>query len=130
MAADDPQTDEDEHVKQKLGAVWQRYARANIAQARVCHSSGDEFGASLSTARGEVRAAAAALWAGSACAREAAREMHRRATALWQSDLPMVGFDAAAIQYTQARTWQDCARAIDPDLPEVQPRLDWDEPTR
>ena len=129
MVGDDPQQDEDEHVKRKLGAVWQRYARANADRARVCQLRGDEFGASLCTARAEIRSAAATLWAQSADARDAAREMHRRATALWQSDLPIVGFDAAAVRYTEARTWQDCARAIDPDLPEVQPLLTWDEPT-
>lgn len=33
------------------------------------------------------------------------------------------GADEAAIRYTKARTWQDCAKAIDPGLPEVQPKL-------
>ncbi|HYS40204.1 MAG TPA: hypothetical protein VEO01_31695 [Pseudonocardiaceae bacterium] len=51
--------------------------------------------------------------------------MYRRATSLWLRDLPFVGFDVAAIAYTKARIWQDCAWAIDPTLPEVQPRLDW-----
>ncbi len=52
--------------------------------------------------------------------------MHRRATALWQSDLPLVGYDEAAIAYTKARIWQNCAQAIDPALPEVQPKLEWE----
>jgi hypothetical protein len=57
--------------------------------------------------------------------------MHRRAAALWQRDLPfapLTGFDQAAIDYTQARIWQDCAQSIEPGLPEVQPKLDWPGP--
>jgi hypothetical protein len=54
---------------------------------------------------------------------EAAKEMHKRATALWQHHLPLIGYDEAALKYTEARTWQDSARAIDPSLPIVQPRL-------
>jgi len=52
--------------------------------------------------------------------------MHRRATALWQSDLPLVGYDEAAIAYTKARIWQHCAQSIDPGLSEVQPKLTWE----
>ena len=87
---------------------------------------GDTFGSALSLARAEVRALAAELLAASAMPEDAAKEMHRRATALWQRDLPLVGFDPAAVAYARARIWQDCARAIDPSLPEVQPRLTWE----
>jgi hypothetical protein len=34
---------------------------------------------------------------------------------------PLLGYDTAAIRYTQARSWQFCAHQIDPSLPEVQP---------
>jgi hypothetical protein len=77
----------------------------------------------LCLARAEIRALAADLLAVSASPTAAAVEMHRRATALWQSDLPLIGFDVAAIAYTQARTWQDCAQTIEPGLPDVQPKL-------
>jgi hypothetical protein len=49
--------------------------------------------------------------------------MHGNARELWQRHWPFVGFDEAALKYTKARTWQDCARSIDPGLPEVQPKL-------
>jgi hypothetical protein len=109
-----------------LVALWLDYAQRNKWQAVVEQHTGDVFGASLSLARAEIRALAAALLAASATPQEAAVEMHRRATALWQSDLPLVGFDAAAIDYTKARIWQHCAQSIDPGLPDVQPRLDWE----
>jgi hypothetical protein len=49
--------------------------------------------------------------------------MHRRAATLWQSDLPIIGYDAAAIAYTQARIWQHCAQTIEPGLPDIQRKL-------
>jgi hypothetical protein len=122
----DPQEDEDLHVKAVQSALWLDYAVRNNANARVRAQEGDEFGASLSQARGDVRRAAAKLLLVSETAMDAAAEMHRRATALWLRDLPFVGFDAAAVQYTAARIWQDCAMAIDPTLPEVQAKLTWE----
>lgn len=80
----------------------------------------------LCLARAEVRAQAAELLAASATPTAAAMEMHRRAAALWQPDLPLiplVEFDTAAIAYTKARIWQDCAQTIEPGLPEIQPKL-------
>jgi hypothetical protein len=53
----------------------------------------------------------------------AAKVMHKRAGELRQHHWPFVGFDQAAIRYTQARTWQDCALALDPSLAIVQPKL-------
>jgi hypothetical protein len=104
-------------------ALWLDYARRNKRCAAVHRASGDVFGAQLSMARGDVRTKAAGLLAASATPAVAAVEMHRRATALWQSDLPLIGYDAAAIAYTRARIWQNCAQAIEPGLPEVQPKL-------
>jgi hypothetical protein len=49
--------------------------------------------------------------------------MHKNAGQLRQHHWPFVGFDQIAVKYTQARTWQDCAKAIDPSLPQVQPKL-------
>jgi len=110
-----------------LVARWLDYAHRNKLNAALQESTGDTFGARLCRARAEVRAQAAELLAASATPAAAAVEMHRRATALWQSDLPLVplvGFDAAAIAYTQARIWQHCAHTIDPGLPDVQPKLE------
>lgn len=109
-----------------LVALWLDYARRNKWQAVVEQNTGDVFGAQLSMARAEIRELAAELLATSATPADAAKEMHRRATALWQSDLPLVGYDEAAIAYTKARIWQNCAQAIEPGLPEVQPRLAWE----
>ena len=104
-------------------ALWLDYAHRNKLNAAVLSATGDAFGAQLSMARADIRTKAAELLAASATPAAAAVEMHRRATALWQSDLPIIGYDAAAIAYTQARIWQNCARAIEPGLPEVQPKL-------
>jgi hypothetical protein len=104
-------------------ALWLDYAQRNKHGAAVHRASGDVFGAQLCMARADIRTKAAGLLAASATPADAAAEMHRRATALWQSDLPIIGFDAAAIAYTQARVWQNCAQAIEPALPEVQPKL-------
>jgi hypothetical protein len=106
-----------------LVARWLDYAHRNKLNAALQESTGDTFGAQLCLARAEVRTQAAELLAASATPAGAAVEMHRRATALWQSDLPLIGFDAAAIAYTQARIWQHCAQTIEPGLPDVQPKL-------
>jgi hypothetical protein len=104
-------------------ALWRDYAHRNKLNAALQTSTGDIFGARLCLARAEVRRRAAELLAASATPAAAAAEMHRRAATLWQSDLPLIGFDAAAIAYTQARIWQHCAQAIEPGLPDVQPKL-------
>jgi hypothetical protein len=123
----DPQRDEDEHIKnvRARSALWYRYAQMNRLNADTLEWSGDRFGARLCLARAAVRQAAAELTLAST-PHDAATEMHRRAAALWQLDLPFAGFDEAAVHYVEARTWQDCARALDPSLPVVQPRLAWD----
>lgn len=107
----------------ELVGRWERYARANKATAINRERSGDSFGARLSHVRAEVRAAAAKMLRDAADPRAAAAVMLRNAQALQQSDIPLVGFDEAAIRYTQARVWQDCARTLDPTLPIVQQRL-------
>jgi hypothetical protein len=136
----DPQRDEDEHIRRirdgqgggpatvdVAGLIerWRSYARRNLAEAVVRRRSGDSFGAALSNARAEVRAAGAQLLRHNGDPVEVARVMHRRVCELWVIDLPLLGFDAAAVRYTRARTWQDCAHALDPTLPEIQPRLEW-----
>jgi hypothetical protein len=119
----DPQEDEDLHVKAVKSALWLDYAKRNRLNADVREKAGDMFGAQLSRVRAEVRRAAAELLLASMTALAAAQEMHRRSIAHSFRDLPLIGFDAAALDYTRARIWQDCAWAIDPTLPEVQARL-------
>jgi hypothetical protein len=107
-----------------LVAQWRLFAKASQAHANADQASGDLFGAELSMARGAVRLAAAEMLG--RCRDEpgaAATRMHRNARDLRQHHWPFAGFDQIAVKYTQARTWQDCARAIDPSLPEVQPKL-------
>lgn len=110
----------------ELVARWLHYALCNKRSAVIQQAIGDMFGAALCLARAEVRAAAAELLVACATPAVAAVEMQRRATALWVRELPIIGYDAAAVEYTKARIWQDCAWAIDPSLPEVQPRLTWE----
>lgn len=114
------------NVVKELIARWLRYAVLNRSNALARSRTGDLFGARLSLARAEVREEAAELLRRGPDPLAAAAIMHRRARELWLSDLPLIGFDHAAVQYTRARVWQDCARTIDPNLPVVQPRLDWD----
>ena len=103
---------------------WKLYAKANRVHADVERKSGDLFGAELCLARGAVRLAAAeVLDKLRDDPMAAAKSMHRNAQQLRQYHWPFVGFDQIAVKYTQARTWQDCAKAIDPGLPEVQPKL-------
>ena len=102
---------------------WRLFVRANRACAVKREQEGDLFGAELATARAEVRRQAADLLEAARDPLEAARQLHRRASALWRRGLPLVGFDKAAMDYTRARAWQDCARAIDPSLPVVQPKF-------
>lgn len=103
---------------------WQCYARSNRRHAELDERKGDTFGAQLHRARGEVRQAAAEML--NALRDEpaaAAMNMYRNAKELRQHHWSFAGFDQTALKYTRARTWQDCARALDPSLPEVQPRL-------
>lgn len=103
---------------------WLRYAAANTLRAAHERRDGDLFGAELAVARGEVRRAAAGLLRKLADnPDQAAKLMHDQAKTLWIVSSPIIGFDEAAVKYTKARTWQDCARTIDPALPVVQPKL-------
>jgi hypothetical protein len=104
---------------------WQLYARACKMHALTDENNGDSFGGQLHRTRGEVRQAAAAMLEQfRSDPMAAAKNMHKKAIELHQIHWSFVGFDQAALKYTQARTWQDCARAIDPSLPVVQPRLE------
>lgn len=103
---------------------WRRYASANRCHAECEHRKGDVFAAELCWARGEVRQAAADMLTSlRADPMTAARNMHRNARELRQHHWPFADFDQTALKYTRARTWQDCAWALDPTLPEIQPIL-------
>ncbi|HEX3785588.1 MAG TPA: hypothetical protein VHX38_38540 [Pseudonocardiaceae bacterium] len=106
-----------------LVAQWRLYAKTNKVRADLLRKDGDSFGMDLCIARGEVRGLAAELLQRSTNYLDAAAIMHQKARELWQHNLPLIGFDSAAIQYTRCRTWQDCALALDPSLPIVQPKL-------
>lgn len=111
-------------VVDSLIEQWRLYAKANRRVANENRAKGDQFGADLCLARGAVRLAAANMLEQHRDDPEAAaKEMHKNAQGLRQHHWPFVGFDEAAIRYTKARAWQDCAKAIDPSLPEVQPKL-------
>lgn len=101
---------------------WSRWAHGARGTAALRVAGGDRFGARLAEVRGEVRREAVELLLASATSAEAAEEMHRRARARQQRTPPLIGFDQAAVEYTAARTWQACAWALDPELPEVQVR--------
>ena len=110
---------------ESLISVWKGYARANQVRANVDRARGDLFGAELNLARGAVRLAAAELLGRFRDdPKTAAETMHRTARGLAQRRWPFAEFDQVAVKYTQSRMWQDCARSIDPSLPEVQPRLE------
>lgn len=103
---------------------WSRWAHGASSTAAQRLQDGDRFGARLAEVRGGVRREAVDLLRASATTAEAAEEMHRRAKACQQRTPPLIGFDQAAAEYTAARTWQACAWALDPELPEVQARWD------
>ena len=126
-AVPDPQTDEDHLVERvrersgqarRLAATWRRWAASNRAAARAEHVY---FNRQLLLARAAVRDEAAALLLTQDPA-GAAQLMMQRAAAHVVRNPPLIDYDVAAIHYTEARSWQFCARQIDPSLPEVQPR--------
>ena len=133
-AVPDPQVDEDglvERVRARsrearsLAVTWQQYAKNSLARAQIERAKGDhfvaDFDADLLEVRAAVRAAAAQLLVSQEPA-EAARLMMRNAAQhAVRGEPPLIGYDPVAIEYTIARTWQACALAVDPLLPEVQP---------
>jgi hypothetical protein len=107
-----------------LTRQWVDWMRAGRALAGVLRQQGDDFGASLHIARGEVRAAAAELLRTATDPMAAARIMHDRAARLARRTdhgVLFTEYDEAGRQYVRALAWQACAQAVDPSLPEVQP---------
>lgn len=125
----DPQVDVDdavERIKAQAGEVralverWRSWAAASRSLAAIDRRLGKDFDAALKLTRATARDAAAALLLSQAPA-DAAAEMLGTANGLSVRTPPLIGYDRAAVEYTAARTWQDCAWSIDPSLPEVQP---------
>lgn len=130
IAVPDPQLDEDElvqrirdgaHEARDLAETWRRYAASGRSRAKLARH---DFDAQLHEARASVRDAAANLLLLGQSPADAAALMMRHCAAHHIKKPPLVGYDAAAVQYTVARTWQACAWALDPTLPEIQPYWD------
>jgi hypothetical protein len=117
MTVRDPQQHEDTVVRR-----WRHWAATATAQATVLRTYGEYFDARLKQARAEIRRAAAEVLKSASDPETAAALMMRQAVEASVRVPPIIGYDEAAIRYTAARTWQACAREIDPDLPEAQPR--------
>jgi hypothetical protein len=107
-------------------ARWRALAAAGHSAARFERfRKGDEFAAELIEARRDVRLHAIVVLVNATDLLSAAKRMHERGVELHVPQTsPLIGFDAVALKYTRARTWQSCAWDLDPDLPEVQPRWD------
>jgi hypothetical protein len=131
-AVADPQVDEDElieRIRERSGAAkamaarWREYALHNRMLGKRERRKGDLFAAALLEYRADVRDQAAGLLL-SQSPGDAAAEMMLRAAQHVVRTPPLIDYDAAAISYTIARSWQWCAQQIDPTLSEVQPRWD------
>lgn len=107
-------------------ARWRALVAAGHSAARFERfQKGDEFAAELIEARREVRLRAIVMLVNATDLLSVAKRMHERAVELHVPQTsPLIGFDAVALKYTRARTWQSCAWDLHPDLPEVQPRWD------
>jgi hypothetical protein len=99
---------------------WRKAARGTATKN---HLKNDTFGETLATARAEVYEKAAEL-VRQLPLPDAAAEMMNRAKAAHVRTPPLINFDSAGVQYTNARAWQFCAWQIDPSLPEVAPSWD------
>lgn len=101
---------------------WEEWGRSQHLCARVLDSHGETFDAQLKRARGDVRMAAAGMLRSTSDLPACAKNMMKHAGGSAVRMAPLINFDFAAVRYTQARTWQSCARELNPELPEVQPK--------
>lgn len=119
-----------ELTPEELAARWRDYAEAGSRRAMRLRRHGQVFDAEIQFARAQVRRKAAALLRKQARL-EAARRMHDAAFQARQHvppplmGMPLPEVDRICLSYTCARTWQACAWALDPSLPEVQ--REWPE---
>ena len=110
-------------ANQDLVQVFADYAKAARGTAIKNRSKGDGFGDELATKRAVVYDQAADL-VRQYPREEAAKRMLDNARAAHIRTPPLIDFDRAGMQYSQARAWQFCARLLDPTLPEVAPKWD------
>lgn len=103
---------------------FSRLATAARGTAIKNRTKGDLYGQVLAQARAEVYEQCAELTA-IMPEGEAAVEMMRRAQNWHVRTPPIMGFDAAGVQYVTARAYQFCAWQIDRRLPQVA--RSWDE---
>ena len=108
---------------QDLAQVFADYAKAARGTAIKNRSKGDGFGDELATKRAAVYEMAADLVRRLSRA-EAAKQMLENARSAHIRTPPLIDFDRAGVQYSQARAWQFCAKLIDPSLPDVAPKWD------
>lgn len=108
---------------QDLAQIFADYAKAARGTAIKNRSKGDSFGDELASKRATVYDQAADLVRRFPLD-EAARQMLENARSAHIRTPPLIDFDRAGVQYSQARAWQFCARMIDPSLPEVAPKWD------
>lgn len=108
-------------ASQDLAQVFADCAKAARGTAIKNRSKGDSFGDELATKRAAVYEMAAEL-VRKLPPEDAAKEMLERARAAHIRTPPLIDFDRAGVQYSQARAWQFCAQRIDPSLPEVAPK--------
>ncbi len=102
-------------------AQWEEWATFAVYQARVLTADNSGYDASLKAARAETYRHAVAIPRANPEPAEAARLMMENATRLRVLTSPLIGFDPVGVRYTVARTWQRCARMLDPSIEEVQP---------
>lgn len=110
-------------ANQDLAQVLADYAKAARGTAIKNRSKGDSFGDELASKRAAVYDLAADLVRRYPLD-EAAKQMLENARSAHIRTPPLIDFDRAGVQYSQARAWQFCARLIDPSLPEVAPKWD------
>jgi hypothetical protein len=120
-APTDPQVDVDDDVRRhERIRRWLSYAAENRAMSDLLTGRCDVTGAALATARAQVRDLAANLLYEEPDPHHVAQLMWQRAQVLAVRVPPTT--EEAALDYVRARTWQSCAREVDPGLPEVQPQ--------
>jgi hypothetical protein len=110
-------------ASQDLAQILADYAKAARGTAIKNRSKGDGFGDELASKRAAVYDMAAEL-VRRLPPQDAAKEMLERARAAHIRTPPLIDFDRAGVQYSQARAWQFCAQLIDPSLPDVAPKWD------
>jgi len=106
---------------QETAQLWASWAAAGHHLSRALAARGSLFDSTLKNARAATYDRAVALLHANPDPEQTAQLMIKRATEVYVRTPPLIGFDQAAVRYTVARTWQRCARMLDPSLEEVLP---------